>query len=80
MLFIGGETTMQVPSLSLPKKGQRDLSQIAASDGVQLFLVRAKTVRPDFALTPKNALTMAELVRRLDGIPLALELRRHVCV
>ena len=71
-LFIGGETTLQIPSLSLPGKATPDA--VANSEAVQLFLARAQAVRPDFALTPDNAPALAEVVRRLDGIPLALEL------
>ena len=73
-LFIGGETTLQIPSLSLPKKESLTPDLIANSEAVQLFLARAQAVRPDFALTPDNAPALAEVVRRLDGIPLALEL------
>jgi predicted ATPase/class 3 adenylate cyclase len=72
-LFIEGETAIQVPPLSLPKEKQT-LEEIAGSEGVQLFLERARAVRPDFALTEGNGATIAEVVRRLDGIPLALEL------
>lgn len=73
-LFIGGETNLQIPSLSLPKKESLTLDLIANSEAVQLFLARAQAVRPDFVLTPDNAAALAEVVRRLDGIPLALEL------
>jgi non-specific serine/threonine protein kinase len=72
-LFIEGETTLQVPPLSLPKEKQT-LEEIAVSEGVQLFLERARAVRPDFALTEGNGAIIAEVVQRLDGIPLALEL------
>ncbi len=72
-LFIDGETMIQIPPLSLPKEQQAP-GDIASSEGVQLFLERARSVRPDFALTEKNAPTVADVVRRLDGIPLALEL------
>jgi predicted ATPase len=41
---------------------------------VRLLVDRARQVRPDFAVTPDNAAAVAELCRRLDGIPLALEL------
>ena len=71
-LFIGGETTLQIPSLSLP--GGETPNAVANSEAVQLFLARAQAVRPDFDLTPHNAPAIAEIVRRLDGIPLALEL------
>jgi len=72
-LFIGGEITIQIPSLSIPEKIQT-FDAIANSEGVQLFLDRARAVQPDFAITEKNSAKIAEIVRRLDGIPLALEL------
>jgi len=73
-LFIGGETTLQIPSLSLPNKEELTPDRIANSEAIQLFLARAQAVRPDFTITPDNALALVEVVRRLDGIPLALEL------
>ena len=74
-LFIPGEVTLQIPSLSLPSSnGELDLETIRASEGVQLFLGRARQFRPDFELGEANAATIADIVRRLDGIPLALEL------
>jgi predicted ATPase/class 3 adenylate cyclase len=74
-LFIAGETTLQIPSLSLPGiRGEVDPEEIHSSEGVQLFLERAYAVRPDFSLNPENATPIAEIVVRLDGIPLALEL------
>ena len=74
-LFITGETTLQVPSLSLPvTKGELTPEMIRSSEGVQLFLERAQAVRSDFSLNPQNADSIAEIVLRLDGIPLALEL------
>jgi predicted ATPase/class 3 adenylate cyclase len=74
-LFIEGETTLQIPSLSLPTSDEHsNLEAISVSEGVQLFLDRARNVHPDFELTEANATPIAEIVRRLDGIPLALEL------
>jgi non-specific serine/threonine protein kinase len=75
-LFIAGETTLQIPSLSLPEPSQNveDLDKLAEYEAIQLFLDRARAVRPDFALHPKNATAIVDIVRRLDGIPLALEL------
>jgi predicted ATPase/class 3 adenylate cyclase len=79
-LFIEGETTLQIPSLSLPHTNgegpgqQAHLDEVRASEGVELFLMRARAVKPDFEVTSTNAAAIAEIVRRLDGIPLALEL------
>ncbi|MCB0256657.1 MAG: AAA family ATPase [Anaerolineae bacterium] len=73
-LFIAGETTLQIPSLSLPGKETLAIDEIGSSEAVQLFLARAQAVQPGFEITPDNALAIAEVVRRLDGIPLALEL------
>jgi predicted ATPase len=72
-LLISGEMTLPIASLSLPQVGQKP-QEIAASEGVKLFLERAKAVRPDFEVTAGNAAVIGEMVRRLDGIPLALEL------
>ncbi len=75
-LFIEGETTIQIPSLSLPENGHtsHDLDALHRCEAVQLFVERARAVRPDFSLLPNNASALVEIVRRLDGIPLALEL------
>ena len=74
-LFIRGEVTLQIPSLSLPSaNGEVNLEAIRAAEGVQLFLARAGEFHPDFDLNPENATAIVEIVRRLDGIPLALEL------
>jgi predicted ATPase/DNA-binding SARP family transcriptional activator len=56
--------------------GEREhaLEPLPEAAGVELFVDRARAVRPDFELTPANAAATAELVRRLDGIPLALTL------
>jgi predicted ATPase/class 3 adenylate cyclase len=75
-LFIAGEFTLQIPSLSLPEQSpdSDDLEKLAEFEAIQLFLERARAVRPDFALLATNAASLTEIVRRLDGIPLALEL------
>jgi len=72
-LLIPGETTLRLSNLSLPGAAD-DPDLVAEADAVRLFLERARTVRPDFAVTGANSSVVAEIVRRLDGIPLALEL------
>ena len=59
---VPGEVTFLVPSLSL------------ADEALELFTDRARRVRPDFTVTGDNATTVTEICRRLDGMPLAIEL------
>jgi predicted ATPase/DNA-binding CsgD family transcriptional regulator len=73
-LRIPGETTWRVPSLGLPGHGAGQLEEVAATEAVRLFVDRAKSVQPSFALTDQNAPAMAQVCRQLDGIPLAIEL------
>ena len=61
-LGVAGEMSWRVPSLSL------------TDEAIELFADRARRVRPDFRLTDDNAVAAAEICRRLDGIPLAIEL------
>ena len=67
-----GECLMALEPLTLPQSD--NLLELAQLPSIQLFLDRAQRVRPDVGLTPRNAPTLAALCRRLDGIPLALEL------
>lgn len=70
-----GELTYLVPPMSLPPQGSApDSSGIDRADSVRLFVARAAAVRPGFRITNRNAYTIAEICRRLDGIPLAIEL------
>ncbi len=70
-----GEVTYRVPSLSFPGEAERHTaSSVAGHDGVGLFIDRAKLIRPNFRVTDANAADVAAIVRRLDGIPLAIEL------
>jgi predicted ATPase/DNA-binding SARP family transcriptional activator len=71
-LGVQGERSWLVPALSLP---EADASGDAlASEAVRLFVERAREVAPDFALTEGNSAAVVEVCRRLDGIPLAIEL------
>ncbi len=74
-LHISGEHEFAVPPLPLPvERGTWTFEQIAASDAVRLFVERAEAVQAGFRLTPANAWDAAEICRRLDGLPLAIEL------
>jgi predicted ATPase/DNA-binding SARP family transcriptional activator len=74
-LHAPGEVTFRVPSLAVPDD-PADPTRPADLDqpSVRLFLDRAREVRPGFAIDAGNAAAIAEICRRLDGIPLALEL------
>ena len=74
-LGVEGEVTWRVPSLGLPPEGADLLpNEAGAADAVRLFAERAAQARPGFALTGGNTAAVAEICRRLDGIPLAIEL------
>ncbi len=73
-LGINGETIYRVPSLSLPDPAQTTPEALLRSESIQLFLARAAAVSPSFTLNDHNATAVAQICRRLDGIPLALEL------
>jgi predicted ATPase/DNA-binding SARP family transcriptional activator len=79
-LGIGGETVWRVPSLALPPtqndlvRGTQDLTAIEASAAVKLFVTRARAVQSSFRLTAATAPAVVDICRRLDGIPLAIDL------
>ena len=74
-LRVRGEHVVSVPPLSLPAAAASasadDLGQFEA---IQLFVERSRGVRSDFRLTDDNASAVADICRRLDGLPLAIEL------
>jgi predicted ATPase/DNA-binding CsgD family transcriptional regulator len=74
-LRVSGEHIVPVPPLRVPDRGV-DLPVDRLSDvpAVRLFVERAQAVRPRFALTEGNAAAVAEICRRIDGLPLAIEL------
>jgi predicted ATPase/DNA-binding XRE family transcriptional regulator len=72
-LGVPGEAVWRVPSLGVPPPGAAD-ADVGRSEAVRLFTERARLVQPGYAVTAANAAAVAQLCRRLDGIPLALEL------
>ncbi|MGH2524332.1 MAG: ATP-binding protein, partial [Anaerolineales bacterium] len=84
-LRVRGEHEFAVPLLALPdvqrlaqvKAGLA--SVLAQNASVALFVERARAVKPDFQLTDANALAVAEICTRLDGLPLAIELAAARC-
>jgi len=73
-LHVYGEHELPVAPLGLPADGVSSLEQLAASPAVSLFVQRAVAVKPDFELTRENAVAVADICSRLDGLPLAIEL------
>jgi predicted ATPase/DNA-binding SARP family transcriptional activator len=74
-LSIGGETTWLVPSLNLPEaQSPATVDELSCYEAIRLFVERAATVLPTFRLTAANAPSVVQVCRRLDGIPLAIEL------
>ena len=73
-LGVPGEVTFRVPSLGYPKANDATVEELGAFDAVQLFVERARRARPSFTVTEANVDEVLEICRRLEGIPLALEL------
>ena len=77
-LRLGGEHQFPVPPLSFPEVASEASSPpadvLAHSPAVELFYQRARAVAPAFELTPANAATVERICRKLDGLPLAIEL------
>jgi predicted ATPase len=73
VLRVRGEREWRVDPLRVPPAGST-LAVLAENPAVRLFVDRVRDVQPGFTLTTQNAAAVAELCRRLDGLPLALEL------
>jgi predicted ATPase/DNA-binding XRE family transcriptional regulator len=74
-LGIPGEVGWRVPSLTVPDAAKpAGTAQLSAYAATRLFLERAQAARPGFRVTDRNVQAIVEVCRRLDGIPLALEL------
>jgi predicted ATPase len=72
-LRIAGEHEVPLDPLELPSP-DADASEVAEAPAVELFLARARALRSDFELTAADAASVAHICRRLDGLPLAIEL------
>ncbi len=75
-LHVRPEHIYPVPPMGVPPSARRQASaeQLQSFEAVQLLVDRARAVRPDFELTDDNASAVADICRRLDGLPLAIEL------
>jgi predicted ATPase/class 3 adenylate cyclase len=73
-LGIGGETLYRVPSLSLPDQDQADIGAPGESDAVALFIDRATAQGVDLGWDKETGPLVESICRRLDGMPLAIEL------
>ena len=72
VLRVSGEYELRVPPLAVPPS--RDAGNLDDYPSVRLFMARAGAAAPGFELTARNAEAIAEICRRLDGLPLAIEL------
>jgi len=74
-LNVPGEALMPVPSLRLPAGDTLPpLDELREYEAISLFVARCSAFQPEFALTEDNAADVVRICRRLDGVPLALEL------
>lgn len=73
-LGLPGEVVWRIPSLGLPPEGATTVAELTEHDAAQLFLARARASRPHLVIDDLAARAIGEICRRLDGLPLALEL------
>lgn len=75
LLRLRAEREFAVPPLSLPAENKRSsFSDLSSFESIRFFVERAQDIKPDFKLTEANAADVAEICRRLDGLPFAIEL------
>lgn len=73
-LHLYGEQRYPVPPLALPDHTHLNPQGLASCESIALFLQHARAMKPDFAMTDENALEIAQICVRLEGLPLAIEL------
>jgi predicted ATPase len=73
-LKVGAEVEIALPPLDVPPAGATEVDELLHFPAVALFVQRAARVKPGFALSPANAVSVSGICRSLDGLPLALEL------
>jgi predicted ATPase len=79
-LGVGGELVWRVEPMEVPASERRyDAEELAGIGAVELFVERAPRSSPEFAIDSRNAGLVADLVRRLEGLPLAVELAAAWC-
>jgi predicted ATPase/DNA-binding CsgD family transcriptional regulator len=74
VLGVEGEQILPVPPLSTPTRSAVATGEASHFESLDLFVERARAADPGFELTPQNRDTLVDLCRRLDGLPLAIEL------
>ncbi len=75
-LHVRAEYIFPVPPLGLPENGasRASVQELASYEAIELFTERAQAVKPDFRITAENGAVIASICKRLDGLPLAIEL------
>ena len=73
-LSVAGEHVLPVPPLELLSPDARSLAEASRNDAIRLFVDRAAAASGTFELTEENRAAVADICRRLDGLPLAIEL------
>jgi predicted ATPase/DNA-binding winged helix-turn-helix (wHTH) protein len=74
LLAVDGEQVYDVAPLDVPNRELRNASEAMEYSAIQLFVQRAQAMRPSFTLDDSNASPISNICRRVDGIPLAIEL------
>ena len=74
VLRLRGEHRYEVPAMALPPAGYQPPAEVDRYEGIHLFAERARAARSEFEITADNAPAVIELCRKLDGLPLAIEL------